>query len=385
MNRAEPPITTLQLGMGWFPEQTGGANRVYYELLRHLPSSGVVVNGVVAGSSEVGRNSRGGVHAFAPPVTPLLVRWWTLRRELRRMLTQRQPDLVVSHFPLYTFPVLDLIRSRPLVIHFHGPWALESQIEGDRTMVTRIKALLEWSVYQRGARFIVLSQAFRDILHLRYGVSPRCIRMVPGGVDVNRFTIDLTRREAREQLGWPQDRPILLVVRRLVRRMGLEHLVAAIDQARKRIPEALLLVVGKGPLAKALSDQVQLLGLSKNVRMLGFMPDEDLPMAYRAANLTVVPSVAFEGFGLTVVESLAAGTPALVTPVGGLPEVVRDLSPGLVLPAIGTSPLSEGLVTALTRESSLPDAEACRAYALARYDWSVIAGRVRGVYAEALR
>jgi len=252
-------------------------------------------------------------------------------------------------------------------------------------MVTRIKALLEWSVYQRGARFIVLSQAFRDILHLRYGVSPRCIRMVPGGVDVNRFTIDLTRREAREQLGWPQDRPILLVVRRLVRRMGLEHLVAAIDQARKRIPEALLLVVGKGPLAKALSDQVQLLGLSKNVRMLGFMPDEDLPMAYRAANLTVVPSVAFEGFGLTVVESLAAGTPALVTPVGGLPEVVRDLSPGLVLPAIGTSPLSEGLVTALTRESSLPDAEACRAYALARYDWSVIAGRVRGVYAEALR
>jgi glycogen synthase len=110
-----------------------------------------------------------------------------------------------------------------------------------------------------------------------------------------------------------------------------------------------------------------------------------LPMAYRAANLTVVPSVAFEGFGLTVVESLAAGTPALVTPVGGLPEVVRDLSPGLVLPAIGTSPLSEGLVTALTRESSLPDAEACRAYALARYDWSVIAGRVRGVYAEALR
>jgi glycosyltransferase involved in cell wall biosynthesis len=167
--------------------------------------------------------------------------------------------------------------------------------------------------------------------------------------------------------------------------VGLENLVVAMGRVRKRVPEALLLVAGVGPLAEALWDRVKSLELANNVRLLGFVPDQDLPIAYRAANLTVVPSTALEGFGLPIVESLAAGTPPLVTPVGGSPEVVRDLSPELVLPATGAGPLSEGLVAALTGGLPLPSAEACQAYARARYDWPLIAARVRGVYSEALR
>jgi len=176
----------------------------------------------------------------------------------------------------------------------------------------------------------------------------------------------------------------VLAVRRLVRRMGLEDLITAMLTVRERVPEILLLIAGKGPLAEALSARVQALGLKNSVRLLGFVSDEELPLAYRAADLTVVPTVALEGFGLIAVESLAAGTPVLVTPVGGLPEVVRDLSPGLVLSATGAGPLSEGLAQALTGGLTLPSAGACQAYARARYDWSVIAARVRGVYAEIL-
>jgi glycosyltransferase involved in cell wall biosynthesis len=151
------------------------------------------------------------------------------------------------------------------------------------------------------------------------------------------------------------------------------------------VPEVLLIVAGNGPLSGALRGLVRLRGLENNVRLVGFVPEQDLPIAYRAANLTVVPSAAFEGFGLVVVESIAAGTPVLVTPVGGLPEVVRDLSPELVLPAAGVGPLAEGLVAALTGDLPLPNAEVCRAYALAHYDWPAIAARVREVYAETLK
>ena len=371
--------------MGWGPEEAGGVNRVYHELLRHLPQSGVEVNGLVAGSSRVSRDSEGRVRAFAPSAAPLLVRWQALRHAFRQMMTKRQPDLVVSHFALYTFPVLDLSRPRPLVVHFHGPWALESQAEGAWKMTTRIKTSLERTVYQHGTRCIVLSRAFRDILHSRYGVSAERIRVIPGGVDLDRFSTGLTQQEAREQLGWPQDRPLLLAVRRLVLRMGLEDLLAAMKEVSKRVPEALLLVAGTGPLVGALSDRIRSLGLTNNVRLLGFVPDRDLPMAYRAANLTVVPSVALEGFGLIVAESLAAGTPALVTPGGGLPVVAGDLSSALVLPGTGAGPLSAGLVAALTGDIPLPSAAACRAFARERYDWPTIAARVRGVYAEALR
>jgi glycosyltransferase involved in cell wall biosynthesis len=149
--------------------------------------------------------------------------------------------------------------------------------------------------------------------------------------------------------------------------------------------DILLPIADEGVPSDELSTRVRLLGLGGDLRLLGFVPDQDLPIAYRAANLTVVPSMALEGFGLPIVESLAAGTPPLVTPVGGSPEVVRELSAELVLPAPGAGPLGEGLVAALTGGLHLPSAEACQAYARSRYDWPLIAARVQGVYSEALR
>ena len=381
----EPVFSTLQIGMGWFSEQAGGLNRFYYDLLRHLPQVGIEVRGLVAGSPTVARESDGLVESFALAPAPLLLRLWRVRHAVERALAEGQFSLVASHFALYTFPALDLIRARPLVVHFQGPWALEGHVEGRRGLNARVKVALERTVYRRGTSFIVLSHAFRNILHLNYGVPMERIRVVPGGVDVSRFDIDVTQREARESLDWPQDRPVVLVVRRLVRRMGLEDVITAIKEVRKRVPEVLLLVAGRGPLAEALTSQVRSLGLEYNVRFLGFVPDEDLPLAYRAADLTAVPTVALEGFGLVTVESLAAGTPSLVTPVGGLPEVVHDLSPELVLPESGAGPLAAGLLAALTGGLTLPSARACQAYARARYDWPVVAARVGEVYAETLR
>jgi len=93
-----------------------------------------------------------------------------------------------------------------------------------------------------------------------------------------------------------------------------------------------------------------------------------------------VPSIALEGFGLTTIESLAAGTPVLVTPVGGLPETVRELDPQLVLAGSRPTSLAEGVVAALTGEHVLPSPQACVAYARLRFDWPVIAEQVLNVY-----
>lgn len=60
-------------------------------------------------------------------------------------------------------------------------------------------------------------------------------------------------------------------------------------------------------------------GLSDNVELLGFVPDDLLPHIYRAADLSIVPTQALEGFGLIALEALAAGTPVIVSPVGGPP------------------------------------------------------------------
>jgi glycosyltransferase involved in cell wall biosynthesis len=193
-----------------------------------------------------------------------------------------------------------------------------------------------------------------------YGIPDERIRVISGGVDTQRFNPAATRMEAREQLGWPPSRPIVLCIRRLVWRMGLHDLIDAVQRLRSQVRDVLVLVGGSGPLADSLQERVRSLGLQEHVKLLGHVPDELLPLAYRAADLSIVPSVALEGFGLVAAESLAAGTPVLVTPVGGLPEVVGELSPNLILPHTGPEALAEGLAAALLGKLRLPSAQSCR-------------------------
>lgn len=376
-------LQSLQIGKGWLPEQGGnGLDRVFHALCRHLPEAGVKVDGLVAGAADVAGATDGRVRTFADPEDPLPHRLAGARSAAKA----RAPDadLAACHFALYGAPALDVLAHLPTVVHFHGPWAAESAAEGEARVNTWIKARVESSVYRTGDRFIVLSDAFRQVLQDAYGVPGDRIHIVPGGVDAERFHVDASPRAARERLNWPTDRPLLLSVRRLARRMGLPRLINAMDYVTDHHPEALLLIAGTGPLRAPLADRIRTRGLDDNVRLLGYVPDDELPTAYRAADLSVVPTVQHEGFGLITIESLAAGTPVLVTPVGGLPETVDGLTDELVLPDASTGALKEGLTAALNGTLALPDAAACRTYARTNYDWSIIAEQVCTVYEQVL-
>jgi glycosyltransferase involved in cell wall biosynthesis len=378
------PIDSLQIGMHWFGERPGGLDRMFKALIDSLPDQGVSVRGLVAGSPGVAEASGGTVRAFAEPQARLGTRLWQARAHSRQLKRARVPDVVATHFALYAAPTLGVFPKVPRVVHFHGPWADESTQEGRRSVSSAMRQSLERFVYRSGTRHIVLSKAFGQILHTQYRVKEESIRVVPGCVDVNRFDTGLTKHEARARLGLPQDRPQLFCVRRLVRRMGLEDLIDAMFIVRQAVPDVLLTIAGKGPLEAQLQARIVARGLSRHVQLTGFVTDEDLPLWYAASDVTVVPTVALEGFGLTTIESLAAGTPVLVTPVGGLPEAVAPLSHDLVLPSGGFHAIGSGIADALRGERALPDAAQCRAYARSRFDQQVVAGLVAEVYREAI-
>jgi glycosyltransferase involved in cell wall biosynthesis len=377
-------LKTLQIGLDWFPERAGGLQRYFYDLMLAAPSEGVDVAGVVTGSPRIAIDTNGAVVALGAMSAPLPSRLFGARRAIGRALKGNDIDLVASHFSLYTFPALDLI-DRPIVVHFQGPWASEGEIERDGGVRRGAKAWIEGTVYRRARRCIVLSEAFGAILHERYRIPWDRIRVIPGAIDLSRFAATSSRLEARQRLGWPTDRPILLSVRRLVRRMGLESLIAAMRDVVRIHPEALLLIGGLGPIANELAVRIAEYGLEQNVRLIGFIADDDLAHAYRAADVSIVPTVALEGFGLIAAESLAVGTPALVTPIGGLPEVVRGLSEALIFPSASAEDLSRRIAEVLSGSVKLPDAEACRAFARERYGWDTVMGKVKAVYDESIR
>lgn len=378
-------IKSLQIGVGWLPEEKGnGLDRVFYALTRHLPDAGVDVSGYVVGSDRIATQTKQAVRAFAAKGDPLRQRLKGLRHAIHNDLERGTYDIAASHFALFAYPLRKQLRNIPFVVHFHGPWAAESRAEGENKLIVRAKWALERSVYKRADRFVVLSEAFRKLLIEQYKINPDAIRIVRGGVEMDRFDTGLSIMEARERLNWPLDRPIIFVVRRLARRMGLENLIAAMDRVREAVPDALLMIAGSGPIRAELEDRIAAASLGGHVRLLGFVPDADLPTAYRASNFSIVPTVSLEGFGLITVESMAAGTPVLVTNVGGLPEVVRDLSENMIMPDSGVKTLAGSMIDTLKGQLILPDSEACQAFVRARYDWPVIARNVREVYEEVL-
>jgi glycosyltransferase involved in cell wall biosynthesis len=378
-------IRSLQLGMEWFSETPGGVNRVYGGLVQHLPRAGVEVTGLVTGTTGVSEASHGRVTAVCPTDAPLFTRCRRWRRGIREALARHPEALPAVHFALYALPALDQLSRRRFIVHFHGPWALESLEEGAGRLATHVRAAVEAAVYRRGSAYIVLSEAFGRLLSEKYGVSFDRVRVVPGGVDVASFALPLSRADARRVLGWSSDRPIVLTVRRLVRRMGLENLVTAAAHVRRQTPDALFVIAGVGPLMGELNSRIRTAGLQDTVRLLGPLPDDRLRLAYRAADLTVVPTVSLEGFGMVVPESLAAGTPVLVTPVGGLPEAVAGLSADLVLPETAPTALADAVVQFQRGALRVPSEAHCRAYARERYDWPVVAGQTAAVYREFAR
>lgn len=377
------PLKTLQLGLQWFPENGGGLDRVFHELWRALPAAGIGFHGLVAGSAAVATASHGQVRAFAPPDAALPRRLAALRTAFATMRHDVTPDLIVSHFALYTVPVVRSIAPLPFVIHFQGPWAEEGAVEGGRGLRYAAKHWVESAVYKRAGHAIVLSQAFANVLAEKYRFPPENIHIIPGGINVAAFTLPETQSAARARLGLPQGRPIIVAVRRLVPRMGLENLIQAVGILRQSMPDVLLCIAGKGMLATRLAAQVAASGLAQHIKLLGFVADADLAPLYRAADISVVPTIALEGFGLIAAESLAAGTPCLVTPIGGLPEVVAGLSSNLVMPSAAVADIAEALRQALQGHLHLPDAATCQHYAAKNFSWNVIADAVANVYRQA--
>jgi glycosyltransferase involved in cell wall biosynthesis len=363
------PLRPLLLGMGWAPDQPGGLNRHFRALYEQLEELGHAPEAVVVGPAA---DAPPGVRVPTAATDPLPLRLWRYAQAV-----EPRGEVVHAHFALYALLPLLLgrLRGRPLVIQFQGPWADESEAGGERSAWRlAAKRSVERAVYRRGREFLVLSSAFRRILVERYRVVPWHVHVVPPGVDASRFAPG-DRAAARAELGVPEDARVAVCVRRLVPRMGIDVLL----DAWALLPAGwLLLVAGEGPARQALERRAAGLGLRDRVRFLGWQVGDDLVRCYRAADVSVVPTVALEGFGMIVLESLACGTPVVVTDVGGLPEAVGPFDPSLVVPAADPEALARRL------RAPLPDAGRCRAFA-EENSWRRTAERTLETYERARR
>lgn len=185
--------------------------------------------------------------------------------------------------------------------------------------------LLLWASAHRARRVIAVSEATRADLVRVYGLPPERIDVVLHGVEPDFFTLDRTRTE-----------PIVLCVSTLHPHKNLDRLIRA--YARRKRDWRLIVAGMRGFLADALDALIRDLGVQDSVELTGWISREELLQLYARARAFVYPST-FEGFGMPVLEAMAAGIPVACSDIAPLREVAGDA-------ALLFDPLSEDAIAA---------------------------------------
>ncbi|MBL8130123.1 MAG: glycosyltransferase, partial [Chloroflexia bacterium] len=211
----------------------------------------------------------------------------------------------------------------------------------------------------------------------------------PPGVDLQLFQPQ-PRAAARARLQLQDDDLAVLFVGRIDPIKGIDTLVDAaeliIQQGQLAKPPVFVIVGGDldeagdpaGPLAKVAAD-IRERGLSAHFRLLGSWPQDQLPVAYSAADVVAVPS-RYESFGLVAVEALACGAPVVASRAGGLRFTIDEGLSGLLVKPQSPQALADGLVAVLGNNDLRAAMSRAARPSVERYDWSAIAADVMHVY-----
>lgn len=363
----------------WFPDRQAGSARLAAASAAGLAARGHDVTVLAPKNGSVGESREAGVvvrRVLARNVLPQTltdpVETWRHAREL----PEDGFDILLAHESTTAVGLRSRAKRTPLVLMFHASAAreqrfLRSQLRpGLRKLSTYALAppldLLERQAVAAADRVLVLSDFSRSLLLEDHPLNGNRVSTVPGLVDTERFAPGDGKAAARRRLGLEVEGPLLLTVRRLEPRMGIDRLLRALPLLGR--DDVTLVVAGAGSLAGDLPRLAAELGLGERVLFVGPVSDDSrLADWYRAADLFVLPTTAYEGFGMATVEALASGTPVVGTAIGATPELLAPLDPRLVAPTADPDALAAVIGEALDFAATEEFASRCRAHADERY------------------
>lgn len=373
------------LTLGYHPDLDGGGYRYATEVAERLAALGHEVHAVYPNPRNTlpPTESRNGVQLHRVPdgTGSFFANWRTensaARAALDELLGPDTPRTLLATHQAYFEAAA---RGRPTVFMFQGAWGLEyafSQKAKPRGLLRRF--LDPWIARQlhrtegralaAAPEIFVASDYTRKRLPTWHPKVSSPVRVVSGGANFTHFFPPADRSEVRARWNLSPSDCLFLTVRRLDPRMGLRSLIEAFATASKAYPGARLWMAGRGPQRDELQAHIEQLGLAAKARLLGFVPESDLAALYGAADVTLMPSLDLEGFGLATVESLACGTPVLASDAGANPELVGPLDRALVYPTGDARALAERLEAILAGRLALPSRARCAEFARTEFRW----------------
>jgi PEP-CTERM/exosortase A-associated glycosyltransferase len=312
-----------------------------------------------------------------------------LEARVRGRIASWRPDVVHAHSPMLVgIPALRAARRAglPLVYEVRDLWENASVDRGKFAYGSwqyRLAQRLESGVLRHSDAVVTICEALKQALLPRVG-RPERLRVVPNGVDAGSFTPGLSGERVREC--WR------LVGKKIVGYIGtfqpyegLELLIRAMPQVRKRVSDAHLLIVGAGGVEEVLRREAA--GMEAFITFTGRVPHQDVQPLYAACDVLAYPRVATRTTELTTplkpLEAMAMARPVVVSDLPAMRELVDEERTGVTFPASDAAALAETLV------GLLRDPVRCRrlggearAWIEQRRQWPQLVARYGELYGE---
>jgi glycosyltransferase involved in cell wall biosynthesis len=292
-------------------------------------------------------------------------------RALKSLTDRDEFDIVVddiNKIPFYT----PLYVKKPILALAHHLFARTIFIETVLPLAAYVylSELLIPAVY-RNTRFVVVSESTREDF-VRRGLPESNIEVVYNAVDHGRYTPSFEDK-AKE--------PMVAYIGRIKKYKSIDHLLKAAKIVFERIPRAHLVVAGAGDYLDSLVATARRLGIADRVDFRGFVSEEEKVSILQKAHVVVNPS-SKEGWGVTVIEANACGTPVVASDVPGLRDAVRDKETGLLVSYGDIDGFAESISDVLTDESLRERLSQEAVRWARRFNWDDSADAILKVIAE---
>ena len=237
----------------------------------------------------------------------------------------------------------------------------------------------------RSADHVTAISAYLKTIALQQGASEKAISIIPNSADDAFFKVTKSTpgsEALKQKLGIIAGDRVIISISRLVSKNGLDILLRALPSAK--IPSLKVLLVGSGGQEQELRALVRDLGIQRHVLFAGSVPNEQLPAYLAIADVFIRPSRS-EGLGISFLEAMAAGVPVIGTPVGGIPDFLKDGETGLLCQSNDPTSLARA-IDRLFGDERLRTSIVERARALMEkdYRWKSIAQNYDRIFQELL-
>lgn len=308
-----------------------------------------------------------------------------------RTSSELNPKLWAGAFPR----LLGILRrERPHLLHAHT--RVTQVLSHGLRLATRIQyvttchGLYKFRMGRRlfrcwGKSVMAISEPSMERLVVQYKLAPpRQVVLVVNGVEIDHFTQPVAEEEValfRERMGL-RGGPVVGAIARLSPVKGFEDLLRAVPPLLASFPRLQVLLVGDGPSRQALTRLAYQLGIQRHVVISHPMEDTRIPLA---AMQLFVSAALEEGFGLSIVEAMAAGVPVVATHVGGPAKIIESGRSGLLVAPQDPAGLAGAIRTLLSDPQKCAQmVENGRLRARTHFDIRRVIRQVEEVYEAAL-